>query len=785
MNILFFSSIAEPEIKFYNQLYHYFKSNGLNCFYVFFDCHNADLRGLNNPDFINLKSYNLNKIHSPYIFSKRKAGLLDSALLEQLFRQEQDIYGKNIKKGRFMRRTDNLAHFIIDLLKILEPYMIICNYISRPAARIVEAIIRKQQVPILFYNRFAFSETYQFSEFKTWNSRWLVYEKNNSLNTSEETRQITTKILEEGTLKYHSQDTPYIHDKPYLLLLTGNAKDVGFGINSSDEYITVGSRWGDDMQVLKELFPIINNLWPDCDLLIRQHPFTKPKLSKKDILHPNIYLVPDKSLHDLVENAQGVICSQTTLIYHVLRRGKALAVLGHHELEQSGILTCCHDLVSFSNWLRNLKKDRGFRHVDKNRIIEEVNRYFKNCCISLDYPETFNILDKFIAGVNPGKHSYPIPAWRFLKRRQVVYSLLFGIKNILFNKRCFGKEFFARIKKYIDYSSVVINLLFKLAKKRFIFGLKVRRIMKVPYKPVLDSSPIIIGSYPRSGSSMVMGMISASKECFMLEETGVIFRDLQNPILRMLLEKKYNKYIDTTNFTRRKEVIQKDRIARGIAKERNGADNWGDKTTVNCLYIPFIYKCFPKAKIVLVNRNPLDSISSWREHPRFIREGIMDEGYFYGGRPKGEKKRTLIWRDLLECISRYRFEHAVMIDYARKYNLYWIKYEDILKNPEYEIKKLFEYLELNFSESVLQEQVKYQPWANPGVVSDPKMLRGINRSNIGVYRDRLTRDEALLVYALTKDIAAKEGYDLNDFGYFNDQVSRYHYRKIHPDKMNN
>ena len=108
-----------------------------------------------------------------------------------------------------------------------------------------------------------------------------------------------------------------------------------------------------------------------------------------------------------------------------------------------------------------------------------------------------------------------------------------------------------------------------------------------------------------------------------------------------------------------------------------------DKMPHNFLHLGFIHLCFPNAKIILCKRNPLDSfISAFQNHMSSPHSYSYDQ----------------------EVYGQYYVNYLRLVDHWKTVlpkNMYELQYEAMTANPELEIRKMLEFLDLPWEDSCL------------------------------------------------------------------------------------
>ena len=229
--------------------------------------------------------------------------------------------------------------------------------------------------------------------------------------------------------------------------------------------------------------------------------------------------------------------------------------------------------------------------------------------------------------------------------------------------------------------------------------------------------PIFILGLPRAGSTLIEQILSShsliegTQEHHNIMTIGRKIRSINNTdnytdSLFSLKDEdiiKYgNKYINETMWSR---------------KEKNF---FIDKMPNNFPYIGLIKMILPNAKIVDARRNPLDGCFSCFK--QFFAKG---QHFTY---------------DLDDIARYYKDYERIMLFWNSIFpdSIYKIVYEDVINNPESEVKKLLNYLELDFEESCMDFYKSKRPvkTASSEQVRQPIYKSGVNYWKN--YEDNLT-----------------------------------------------
>ena len=113
-----------------------------------------------------------------------------------------------------------------------------------------------------------------------------------------------------------------------------------------------------------------------------------------------------------------------------------------------------------------------------------------------------------------------------------------------------------------------------------------------------------------------------------------------------------------------------------------------DKYPLNLIELGFIKTIFPKSKIILAVRHPLDCIISCVLTAFKMNDGMVNFENIH--------TTSFFYNECFEMLFKYFL--------FMKYNIYQIKYENIIYNFENEITKLIKFLNLNFEDNIYNYQ---------------------------------------------------------------------------------
>lgn len=192
---------------------------------------------------------------------------------------------------------------------------------------------------------------------------------------------------------------------------------------------------------------------------------------------------------------------------------------------------------------------------------------------------------------------------------------------------------------------------------------------------ISDAKPIFILGMPRSGTTLVEQIISSHSQ---IDGAGELpFMDRFGSSLRL-----GNQSINLDNITQvRKAYLQE------MDKLSNGSSFVTDKMPHNFLNIGLILRALPEAKVIHVKRSP--EAVCWSNFKQYF--DVKGLGYSY---------------DLKDTVEYYKLYQDLMQLWDKQYGhaIYHLDYDTLIAKQEAEIRKLIEYLELDWESDCLYPQ---------------------------------------------------------------------------------
>ena len=252
------------------------------------------------------------------------------------------------------------------------------------------------------------------------------------------------------------------------------------------------------------------------------------------------------------------------------------------------------------------------------------------------------------------------------------------------------------------------------------------------YEDEQTLQPLFIVGLPRTGTTLLEQVLSTTAEV-------VVAGELEFILPTFLRYAKGEALVDLAQWYREKMtfVLQDNFQQSGHQKDMTKVKWVVDKLPGNCFHLNFIARLFPKAKVVYMVRNPLDTgLSIYRQQ--------FSGGHNYATR--------------LENVAHFISVERKVQAYWRAHPplpIYFLQYESLVSNFEEETQKLFTFLDLPWSEMVkdFYKSERYAVTASWEQVRNP-----VNTRAIGGYK-RYERELQPLISKL-EEYGVDMGYPL-------------------------
>ncbi len=273
---------------------------------------------------------------------------------------------------------------------------------------------------------------------------------------------------------------------------------------------------------------------------------------------------------------------------------------------------------------------------------------------------------------------------------------------------------------------------------------------------MINDSPIFISLLYRSGSTLLSLILDQSKEINSTSDTIHFMRHSINQYKP--IEKNYKNLIEDTcsrikekwNFNLSSEsvinrlynhtTISQSAIYDSLVRtflNLNDEETWCDRTAVAWEQIPVFLNLFPKGKAIHIYRDPRAVLLSFKKYT-FLKGNAYLDSIFASSAMLNFLKQPEIAKD-----------HRILL----------IKYEDLVSNPESEIKNICSFLEIDFENSMLDVASFKDKFGNrfDGNSSHFKPRKSIDSKSVNLWEDGLSKEEIYFSEKiLSKELSAYE-----------------------------
>jgi len=260
-------------------------------------------------------------------------------------------------------------------------------------------------------------------------------------------------------------------------------------------------------------------------------------------------------------------------------------------------------------------------------------------------------------------------------------------------------------------------------------------------------NPVFIVGMPRSGTTLIQGILCNTEKYFAIPETHFFSRVAyglsenlneqdRRKIFRALREKSR---IDVDNkillqLNSQKEVFE---YVIGNFNKQN-QDTFLEKTPRHVFFYSKILKYYPSAKFICMIREPKNVVSSQITNTRIERKSIIRLSFLYNK------------------IA------AAILSIRSNSNVFMIKYEDLTKEPEPILEQTFNFLDIPFTAKFVDKVAAppeivaaHEFWKNKNIRQET-----IQKNDADKWQNTLSAAEADMVNFFTRSRAAKFGYSL-------------------------
>jgi len=317
----------------------------------------------------------------------------------------------------------------------------------------------------------------------------------------------------------------------------------------------------------------------------------------------------------------------------------------------------------------------GGAQIDLGELSNGILSYKHAIKIKPDYAECYN---NYVNSLKI-KNNDPILS----KLEKTIYKKDLSLKENIYLSFAIGKAKLdiGKIEEGIKF----INIGNKLKKKELNYDIKktkntfnkIKKIFKdIKFKNIKNdilhtNQPIFIVGMPRSGTTLVEQILSSHSDIYGAGELDFLYDSINS--------------IDWEN--RKIEIDDFKKIKKNYIFKLNKICNSKyvtDKMPLNFQWIGFIFHAFPNSKIINIKRNPM--ATCWSNYKtNFSKNGMAF---------------TFNQVDIAEYFNLYE---NLMEFWKEKFpkKIYDLNYEELTEKQEEETKKVFNYLNINWENSVL------------------------------------------------------------------------------------
>jgi sulfotransferase len=267
-------------------------------------------------------------------------------------------------------------------------------------------------------------------------------------------------------------------------------------------------------------------------------------------------------------------------------------------------------------------------------------------------------------------------------------------------------------------------------------------------------------SMPRSGSTIFQNLMGQNKDFYVTPTSGM---------LELVFGARAN-FSNSPEFKAQDQELMEKGF---ISFCKNGMESYFnaitdkkyvmDKSRGWGVYRPFLNAFYPNAKVICLVRDLRSVVSSYekiyRKNP-LKHDAIRDDST---GRGTIVHKRVDEWMHPTNTIGRAVERILEIIRLGEDSNILFIKYEDLCLNPDYEMKKVYEYLEIPFFQHDFDniKQITVEDDEVYGLTSDLHKIRPSLQLNQPDYKQILGIDVSNWLYENYKWYFDKFNYKKN------------------------
>ena len=227
-----------------------------------------------------------------------------------------------------------------------------------------------------------------------------------------------------------------------------------------------------------------------------------------------------------------------------------------------------------------------------------------------------------------------------------------------------------------------------------------------------DLKPIFVLGLPRSGTSLIEQILSSHSKVEGLGELNTLGRFIENNLIT------YKEgFIPTIKKYDKDEQLNLSDYYMGSIKTIDSSSKYFvDKMPHNFRWISYILNSHLSAKVILVERNPMDNCFSLF---KMLFSARQQHSYTFD----------------LEVLGKYYLIYRDLVNYWKeiyKHNIYTCKYEKLISDPETEIKKLLDFCNIKWEDKIMRF---YETKRSVNTASHSQVRQKLYSSSIGSWKN--------------------------------------------------
>ncbi|HKP19597.1 MAG TPA: sulfotransferase [Gaiellaceae bacterium] len=184
--------------------------------------------------------------------------------------------------------------------------------------------------------------------------------------------------------------------------------------------------------------------------------------------------------------------------------------------------------------------------------------------------------------------------------------------------------------------------------------------------------------------------------------------------------------------------------------DRRGRARWGEKTPRNVFRLDELFGYAPNAKVVCTLRDPRAVVASYRDQRTKGADKVSD--WYAAGRKRVEQMYHpvlvgLVWKAAVAATIRARKRYG-------DDSVYVLRYEDLVTAPAESIRRLTDWLEVDFTESMLEIEVIGSSYA-----SGYRSATGFSTEPLSRWQKALSPRDVAAVQSSCRHLMTAVGYD--------------------------